>query len=239
MLGLDRAKIQNSSYLASNPLGINVDGMKYESYFFCKFCFSIIYPFKWGSDYRPYFTIHDSEFKEFTLAPSSYSPATITNNSSTTSISSSPRNTGASDSGSQSMTAQHSQTTSAHIPRSNKNNSSAALSSTHSQSSHNATYPQIPPKVILGVTNPFFAKTLAHWPNLIRIGDLDRVGSATSGGDPSNGGKLESGSSRGGSASFKASSSSPSTSFHSSYRPHSSTSSSSITYILTINNISV
>ncbi|XP_075245764.1 protein DENND6A-like isoform X2 [Convolutriloba macropyga] len=188
---------------------------------------SIIYPFKWGSDYRPYFTIHDSEFKEFTLAPSSYSPATITNNSSTTSISSSPRNTGASDSGSQSMTAQHSQTTSAHIPRSNKNNSSAALSSTHSQSSHNATYPQIPPKVILGVTNPFFAKTLAHWPNLIRIGDLDRAGSATSGGDPSNGGKLDSGSSRGGSASFKASSSSsPSTSFHSSYRPHSSTSSS-------------
>jgi len=28
-----------------------------------------------------------------------------------------------------------------------------------------------PPSVILGVTNPFFAKTLQHWPHIIRMGD--------------------------------------------------------------------
>lgn len=27
------------------------------------------------------------------------------------------------------------------------------------------------PKVILGVTNPFFTKTLQHWPHIVRIGD--------------------------------------------------------------------
>ena len=28
------------------------------------------------------------------------------------------------------------------------------------------------PPVILGVTNPFFAKTLQHWPHIIRIGEM-------------------------------------------------------------------
>ena len=32
------------------------------------------------------------------------------------------------------------------------------------------------PSVILGVTNPFFAKTLQHWPHIIRIGDLKPPG---------------------------------------------------------------
>ncbi|XP_045146063.1 protein DENND6A [Echinops telfairi] len=32
------------------------------------------------------------------------------------------------------------------------------------------------PSVILGVTNPFFAKTLQHWPHIIRIGDLKPAG---------------------------------------------------------------
>lgn len=32
------------------------------------------------------------------------------------------------------------------------------------------------PSVILGVTNPFFAKTLQHWPHIIRIGDLKQAG---------------------------------------------------------------
>ena len=27
------------------------------------------------------------------------------------------------------------------------------------------------PPVILGVTNPFFAKTLQHWPHIVRLGD--------------------------------------------------------------------
>ncbi|KAG7280542.1 hypothetical protein CRUP_028267 [Coryphaenoides rupestris] len=56
------------------------------------------------SDFRPYFTIHDSEFKEYT------------------------------------------------------------------------TKTQAPPSVILGVTNPFFAKTLQHWPHIIRIGDMKQAG---------------------------------------------------------------
>ncbi|XP_042911217.1 protein DENND6B isoform X2 [Parasteatoda tepidariorum] len=64
---------------------------------------SMIWPLKYCCDYRPFFTIHDSEFKEYT------------------------------------------------------------------------TKVQAPPPVILGVTNPFFAKTLQHWPHIIRIGDLQSV----------------------------------------------------------------
>ncbi|XP_066472713.1 protein DENND6A isoform X2 [Tiliqua scincoides] len=65
---------------------------------------SCISPLKYYSDFRPYFTIHDSEFKEYT------------------------------------------------------------------------TRTQAPPSVILGVTNPFFAKTLQHWPHIIRIGDAKLSG---------------------------------------------------------------
>ncbi|KFZ55782.1 Protein DENND6A, partial [Podiceps cristatus] len=65
---------------------------------------SCISPLKYCSDFRPYFTIHDSEFKEYT------------------------------------------------------------------------TRTQAPPPVILGVTNPFFAKTLQHWPHIIRIGDIKLPG---------------------------------------------------------------
>lgn len=61
---------------------------------------SCINPLRYYCDYRPYFTIHDSEFKEYT------------------------------------------------------------------------TRTQAPPPVIIGVTNPFFAKTLQHWPHIIRVGDL-------------------------------------------------------------------
>ncbi|XP_041458925.1 protein DENND6A-like [Lytechinus variegatus] len=60
---------------------------------------SMISPLRFMCDFRPYFTIHDSEFKEYT------------------------------------------------------------------------TRTQAPPSVILGVTNPFFAKTLQHWPHIVRIGE--------------------------------------------------------------------
>lgn len=59
----------------------------------------IISPLKYCADFRPYFTIHDSEFKQFTSKVSNAPP------------------------------------------------------------------------MILGVTNPFFAKTLHHWPHTIRLGD--------------------------------------------------------------------
>ncbi|XP_074813821.1 protein DENND6A isoform X2 [Natator depressus] len=65
---------------------------------------SCISPLKYCSDFRPYFTIHDSEFKEYT------------------------------------------------------------------------TRTQAPPSVILGVTNPFFAKTLQHWPHIVRIGEIKLPG---------------------------------------------------------------
>ncbi|XP_061419017.1 protein DENND6B-like isoform X1 [Lethenteron reissneri] len=60
---------------------------------------SCIAPLRFCSDFRPYFTIHDPEFREIT------------------------------------------------------------------------TRTQAPPSVILGVTNPFFAKTLQHWPHILRIGE--------------------------------------------------------------------
>lgn len=61
---------------------------------------SSITPLRYNCDYRPFFTIHDSEFKEYTSRT------------------------------------------------------------------------QAPPRVMLGVTNPFFTKTLQHWPHIIRISDL-------------------------------------------------------------------
>ncbi|XP_066285572.1 protein DENND6A-like isoform X2 [Branchiostoma lanceolatum] len=64
---------------------------------------SMISPLNFCSDFRPYFTIHDSEFKEYT------------------------------------------------------------------------TKTQAPPPVVLGVTNPFFAKTLQHWPHIIRIGEMGNI----------------------------------------------------------------
>ncbi|CAG9137604.1 unnamed protein product [Plutella xylostella] len=60
---------------------------------------NLIQPLCYAAEYRPYFTIHDSEFKEFTRKQFN------------------------------------------------------------------------PPCVILGVTNPFFTKTLQHWPHTIKLGD--------------------------------------------------------------------
>ncbi|XP_026512172.1 protein DENND6B isoform X3 [Terrapene carolina triunguis] len=65
---------------------------------------SCLTPLKYCCDYRPYFTIHDSEFKEYT------------------------------------------------------------------------TRTQAPPNVVVGVTNPFFIKTLQHWPHLLRLGELKMSG---------------------------------------------------------------
>lgn len=62
-----------------------------------------IWPLKYACDFRPFFTIHDPEFKDFT-------------------------------------------------------------STTHA-----------PPPVLIGVTNPFFAKALQHWPHIIRIGDYSSM----------------------------------------------------------------
>uniref|UniRef100_A0A8C0H7G7 DENN domain containing 6B n=1 Tax=Chelonoidis abingdonii TaxID=106734 RepID=A0A8C0H7G7_CHEAB len=67
---------------------------------------SCLTPLKYCCDYRPYFTIHDSEFKEYT------------------------------------------------------------------------TRTQAPPNIVVGVTNPFFIKTLQHWPHLLRIGELRMSGKA-------------------------------------------------------------
>ncbi|KAI6660555.1 Protein DENND6B-like [Oopsacas minuta] len=60
---------------------------------------SLIHPLRYAEDYRPYFTVHDTTFSEY------------------------------------------------------------------SKKTH------VPPGVILGVTNPYFAKVLEHWPSQIRIGD--------------------------------------------------------------------
>lgn len=68
------------------------------------FLVHIIWPLRYASDYRPFFTIHNSEFHEITRN-SSIKPSTP------------------------------------------------------------------PPKMIIGITNPFFAKLLHQWPHIIRIDD--------------------------------------------------------------------
>uniref|UniRef100_A0A8D2MSU0 DENN domain containing 6B n=1 Tax=Zonotrichia albicollis TaxID=44394 RepID=A0A8D2MSU0_ZONAL len=60
---------------------------------------SCLAPLRYCCDFRPYFTIHDSEFKEYT------------------------------------------------------------------------TRTQAPPNIVVGVTNPFFIKTLQHWPHILRVGE--------------------------------------------------------------------
>ncbi|KYO44002.1 protein DENND6A isoform C [Alligator mississippiensis] len=69
---------------------------------------SCLAPLKYCCDYRPYFTIHDSEFREYT------------------------------------------------------------------------TRTQAPPNIVVGVTNPFFIKTLQHWPHILRVGELKMSGIYTS-----------------------------------------------------------
>ncbi|VDN55859.1 unnamed protein product [Dracunculus medinensis] len=70
---------------------------------------SLIWPLRYFNDYRPFFTIHDSEFREY------------------------------------------------------------------------ASKKQNPPKVILGVTNPFFSKILQHWPHVIRVGNGSHQSVSTEG----------------------------------------------------------
>ncbi|KAM9389101.1 protein DENND6B [Phaethornis superciliosus] len=65
---------------------------------------SCLAPLRYCCDYRPYFTIHDSEFREYT------------------------------------------------------------------------TRTQAPPNIVVGVTNPFFIKTLQHWPHILRVGELRMSG---------------------------------------------------------------
>ncbi|EDV25356.1 uncharacterized protein TRIADDRAFT_23603 [Trichoplax adhaerens] len=65
---------------------------------------NMIKPLKYASDFRPYFTIHDNEFKEYT------------------------------------------------------------------------TKTQAPPSIILGVTNPYFAKTLQHWPHVLVVDSCSNPG---------------------------------------------------------------
>jgi len=71
----------------------------------------IIWPLRYASDYRPFFTIHNSEFHEITF-------------------------------------------------NSSKKSSTKSLSPSLPQSS-----------IIIGVTNPFFAKLLHQWPHIIRVDD--------------------------------------------------------------------
>ncbi|CAF3865646.1 unnamed protein product [Adineta steineri] len=77
----------------------------------------IIWPLRYASDYRPFFTIHNNEFQEITFNAS-------------------------------------------------KKSSSKTSSQILSQ-----------PSIIIGVTNPFFAKLLHHWPHIIRVDDnqQDRI----------------------------------------------------------------
>jgi hypothetical protein len=71
----------------------------------------IIWPLRYASDYRPFFTIHNSEFQEITF-------------------------------------------------NSSKKSSTKSISPSLPQSS-----------IIIGVTNPFFAKLLHQWPHIIRVDD--------------------------------------------------------------------
>jgi len=36
-----------------------------------------------------------------------------------------------------------------------------------------------PPPIILGVTNPYFTKTLQHWPHIVRVTDTLKKGKYT------------------------------------------------------------
>ncbi|MGH0123647.1 UNVERIFIED_CONTAM: hypothetical protein FKN15_012787 [Acipenser sinensis] len=131
---------------------------------------SCIAPLKYCSDFRPYFTIHDSEFKEYTTrtqAPPSVILG-VTNPFFAKTLQHWP-----------------------HIIRIGNMKqagtvaASGALQLHPGHRSKTDTFPFsglnkvlsfLSPSVILGVTNPFFAKTLQHWPHIIRIGDMKQSG---------------------------------------------------------------
>jgi hypothetical protein len=77
------------------------------NYFFL-FSVHIIWPLRYASDYRPFFTIHNSEFQEITF------------------------------------------------------------------NSSNKSFSSPPPSIIIGVTNPFFAKLLHQWSHIIRVDDNEQ-----------------------------------------------------------------
>ncbi|CAF2578955.1 unnamed protein product [Rotaria sp. Silwood2] len=81
----------------------------------------IIWPLRYASDYRPFFTIHNSEFQEITFDSSKKSSNKIL--------------------------------LSSKIP--------------------------VQPSLIIGVTNPFFAKLLHQWPHIIRVNDNQKERSKT------------------------------------------------------------
>ncbi|KAL6737511.1 hypothetical protein Aduo_011147 [Ancylostoma duodenale] len=80
---------------------------------------SLIAPLRYHNDYRPFFTIHDSEFKEYSSkSRAPYLPMT----------------------GNWMML-------------------------------NEGVLEETCPRVILGVTNPFFIKALDHWPHILKVGD--------------------------------------------------------------------
>ena len=95
-----------------------------------QFLTTIIYPFSYAADYRPFYTIHDSDFKEITGGGC--------NNAAVP----------------------------AAAAAANGSNGAPAASSSSSSSSS-----PLLPNIMLGVTNPFFSKALAHWPHIVRLGD--------------------------------------------------------------------
>ena len=95
-----------------------------------QFLTTIIYPFSYAADYRPFYTIHDSDFKE------------ITGGSNNAAV---PASAAAAANG---------------------NNGSNGASASSSLSSS-----PLLPNIMLGVTNPFFSKALAHWPHIVKLGD--------------------------------------------------------------------
>lgn len=101
------------------------------------FLCSCISPLRYCSDFRPYFTIHDSEFKEYTTRT-------------------------------QAPWVRQWITTWAAI---------SVLVCWYVTALFCRFLYFHRPSVVLGVTNPFFAKTLQHWPHIIRIGDMKHAGS--------------------------------------------------------------
>lgn len=119
------------------------------------FC-SLIGPQKYCSDYRPYFTIHDSEFKEYTTktqAPYVHGLNSILNCFLVLKL--------------HCLLHVHCNS----IFCNQTMNVNGLLSYIY--------FYFFRPSVILGVTNPFFAKTLQHWPHIIRIGEMMTQGKNT------------------------------------------------------------
>lgn len=159
--------------------------------------FSSISPLKFCCDFRPYFTIHDSEFREYTTRTQAPWVTHIWTHHDSPDHNSAQLTTPG-------LTGPHvhtpdylwvhqdppdhtwTQLTMPGLTWADQDPPDPTCTHLHNEhtrtqldSSVHVTSPVCRPNVVLGVTNPFFVKTFQNWPHIVRLGEIKMAGNKT------------------------------------------------------------